>query len=69
MGERYTKQILEIAERQNNKGLNKYGKYLEDFTSEGIIKRLEHLEEEIFDALNYIQWIKDKIKNGGVISE
>ena len=26
-----------------------------------IMKRLEYLEEELIDALMYIEWIKDKI--------
>ena len=56
--DRYNKQIMDLLERQERKGVSKYGQRLENNT-DGIIARLNHLEEELADALRYIQWIKD----------
>ena len=54
----YWNNICAIAYRQRKKGLETYGKGLEDNKAD-IIARIEHLEEELVDALMYCEWIKD----------
>jgi uncharacterized Fe-S cluster-containing MiaB family protein len=61
MEDRYFKQITNLYERQKAKGLRKYGHTLEDFTSQSFLERIEYLEEELFDGLMYLQWIKELI--------
>lgn len=54
----YWDRVTAIAQRQREKGLNKYGMKLED-NDWPIEKRLEYLEEELVDGLMYIEWIKE----------
>lgn len=54
----YWNNICAIAERQRKKGMETYGKGLED-NQKDIITRIEYLEEELVDALMYCEWIKD----------
>ena len=58
----YWQNVNEIAKRQREKGLAKYGMRLEDNPLE-IEKRIEYLEEELVDGLMYCEWIKDCIRN------
>ena len=53
----YKEQIVSKMEQQQQKGLEKYGQHLEenDLTIE---QKLNHLEEELIDALFYIQHLK-----------
>lgn len=60
----YWERITELAKRQREKGMSKYGQGLEDNPSD-IIKRIEHLQEELIDGLMYCEWIKDKLSEGG----
>lgn len=59
----YWDNVSEIAERQRNKGFEKYGQGIEANKSV-ISTRLEYLEEELVDALFYLEWIKDYMKGG-----
>lgn len=59
----YWERIETIASRQRAKGLKKYGEGVE-MNTDGILKRLEHLEEELVDALMYCEWIKDYLAGG-----
>lgn len=59
----YWERISAISERQRAKGIKSYGQGLES-NSAGILTRLTYLEEELIDGLMYIEWIKDKIKEG-----
>ena len=66
MNNPYWNNICTIAERQRKKGMETYGKGLED-NQKDIITRIEYLEEELVDALMYCEWIKNQIggaKNG-----
>lgn len=54
----YWKRIEALAERQRAKGMSKYGQGLE-MNPMGILERLEYLEEELMDALFYIEHIKE----------
>lgn len=56
----YWDNVCKIAERQRNKGLRKYGFGLEDNPLDAR-ERLEYLEEELVDALMYIEHIKAKL--------
>jgi hypothetical protein len=61
MSNPYWNNICAFADRQRQKGLETYGKGLEE-NKAGIIARIEHLEEELIDALMYCEWIKDKMR-------
>ena len=62
----YWNNICAIAERQRKKGMETYGKGLEDNKAD-IIARIEHLEEELVDALMYCEWIKDSVRGSSEI--
>lgn len=63
-GNPYWKRITALAERQREKGLSKYGKGLE-MNPMGISERLTYLEEELIDALMYIEHIKAWLMGNG----
>lgn len=56
----YWDRITTIADRQRSKGITDYGKGIEDDTAD-INIRLERIEEELIDALMYIEHLKDGI--------
>ena len=53
----YWERIEALAARQRAKGMETYGQGLE-MNYATIVERLNHLEEELIDALYYIEWIK-----------
>ena len=53
----YWERICSLSERQRAKGMKTYGKGLED-NPLSIVERLTYLEEELIDALMYIEHIK-----------
>lgn len=57
----YRDNINAIMDRQRNKGLETYGMGLEDNTDPSAIERIEYIEEELVDALNYLEWLKEKL--------
>ena len=57
----YWKNICVMANRQRMKGIKKYGYGLEDNPAE-INARIRHIEEELIDALMYLEWLKDGLK-------
>lgn len=59
----YWDNVTEIANKQRKKGLHDYGQGLEANTA-SIIDRIQHLEEELVDALMYLEWIKDGVRHG-----
>ena len=59
----YWGRISAISERQRAKGIQTYRQGLESNPA-AILTRLMYLEEELIDGLMYIEWIKDKIKEG-----
>jgi len=61
-GSRYWKNICEIQERQTQKGLSKYGRILEENTSMTTAERIEYLQEELVDALMYLEHLKENIE-------
>ena len=60
----YWERITATAERQREKGIREYGKGLEANPAD-IVTRLHYLEEELIDALMYIEWAKDYIAHIG----
>ena len=59
----YWANITQIYSRQRSKGIHSYGQTLEENTKLTDLERLEYLEEELVDALMYIEHIKAGIKN------
>lgn len=66
MGNRYWKNICQIAAKQRQKGIATYGKGLEDNNAD-VITRIEYLEEELVDALMYCEWLKNFLRGSGEI--
>ena len=60
----YWERITATAERQRGKGIREYGQGLEANPAD-IVTRLNYLEEELIDALMYIEWAKDYIAHIG----
>ena len=60
----YWQNIKDIADRQRKKGIDTYGQGLEANPAD-IMIRLTYLEEELIDALMYIEWAKDYIAHIG----
>lgn len=60
----YWQNIQDIAERQRKKGIDTYGQGLEANPAD-IITRLTYLEEELVDALMYIEWAKEYLSHLG----
>ena len=53
----YWKRVCGLSERQRAKGMETYGKGLED-NPLSAVERLTYLEEELIDSLMYIEHIK-----------
>ena len=60
----YWQNIQDIADRQRKKGIDTYGQGLEENPAD-MVTRLTYLEEELIDALMYIEWAKDYIAHIG----
>lgn len=54
----YRDKIVEMIDRQRAKGLKKYGQTLEDNTTLTADQRIEHAQEELIDALQYLEHLK-----------
>jgi NTP pyrophosphatase (non-canonical NTP hydrolase) len=59
----YTKNIIDLLEIQRQKGIAKYGQILEDNTTLSRVQRIEHIEEELIDALMYAEHIKAAVED------
>lgn len=59
----YWDNITKIAEKQRAKGMETYGQGLED-NDKPALERITYIEEELVDALMYLEWLKEKIKDG-----
>ena len=56
----YREQINDLLDRQDRKGLSKYGLPLEQSRVE-IAEKLNHLAEELIDGLRYVLWVMDEL--------
>lgn len=54
----YRENILKLMDKQREKGLNKYGEILEQNYTLTTEQRIEHAEEELIDALQYLEHLK-----------
>lgn len=63
MTESYFGNIEEIMERQKEKGLKKYGVLLEENKDLSVFQRIEHLQEELIDGLQYCEHLKAAYKD------
>ena len=61
MNNPYWERVNLIADKQRTKGIKTYGQGLENNTAP-ILERIEHLQEELVDALQYCEWLKDWLK-------
>ncbi len=59
----YWRQVCGLQKRQTEKGIRKYGQRLEDNGDLSMMQRLEYLEEELIDALMYIEHIKQGFRD------
>lgn len=54
----YRDAIVALIDKQRAKGLEKYGQTLEDNTTLTNCQRIEHAQEELVDALQYLEHLK-----------
>lgn len=59
----YWDNITKIAEKQRDKGMKTYCQGLE-YNNKPTVERIQYIEEELVDALMYLEWLKEKIKDG-----
>ena len=57
----YWENVCKIASKQREKGVRTYGQGLES-NHLAVEERLKYIQEELIDALMYIEWVKDGIK-------
>ena len=58
----YWRRITQMSDRQREKGIETYGQGLEHFTTPNAFQRIEYIQEELIDALMYLEWLKDILK-------
>lgn len=54
----YWQNVCALQQKQTNKGLKHYGQNLEDNKTMDVEERLTYIEEELIDALMYIEHLK-----------
>lgn len=54
----YRDAIVRLIDRQRTKGIDKYGQTLEENTTLTTEQRIEHAQEELVDALQYLEHLK-----------
>lgn len=65
LGNPYWVNICKMNARQESKGMEKYGEPLEENTTLTTTQRIEHLQEELIDALKYCEHLK-AVSNDGI---
>ena len=60
----YWDSITEMNDRQEAKGLSKYGQRLEENADMPNVQRIEHAQEEAIDLLKYLEHLKDTVVDG-----
>lgn len=61
MSNPYWENIEAIANKQRQKGIETYGQGIESNLLD-VEKRIQYIEEELIDALMYLEWLKDGMK-------
>lgn len=59
----YWERISRLADKQRAKGMSKYGVGLENNTANAT-ERVRHIQEELIDALMYLTWLEESLKEG-----
>ena len=60
--------VTQINNKQRAKGIREYGQTLEENDDLSVIDTLTMLEEELVDALNYIEKIKDLLQSNETLT-
>lgn len=60
----YWQNVTDIQRRQTEKGIASYGQRLEDEKNLSVEEVLTYYEEELIDALMYIEHIKTRLRKG-----
>ena len=58
----YRKQVIDLLDKQDAKGMSKYGCPLEQSKAE-IAEKLNHLAEELVDGLRYVLWVMAELQS------
>lgn len=58
----YWDNITAMADKQRAKGLETYGMGIEHNPAD-IITRIQYIQEELIDALMYLEWVKDGMRD------
>ena len=67
--QRYWQRICMMQKNQTIKGQRKYGQVLEDNVEMTAVERIVYFEEELIDALMYMEHLKELFKAGGKVDE
>lgn len=59
----FWERICAIAKKQRKKGIETYGQGIENNLLP-VLERLEYIEEELIDALMYLEWLKSGLVRG-----
>lgn len=59
----YLENIVELIKKQREKGLKKYNVTLEENKTLSCMQRIEHLQEELIDGLQYCEHLKEAYKD------
>lgn len=58
----YWENITKLANKQRKKGLETYGMGIECNPAD-VVTRIQYIEEELIDALMYLEWVKDGMRD------
>ena len=64
----YWDKITAINSKQQSKGIKEYGQTLEENKELSVSETLTMLEEELVDALNYIERVKDLLQSNETLT-
>lgn len=59
----YWENISKIEAKQTEKGVREYGQTLEENQLPTVLERISYIEEELVDALKYLEWLADGLRN------
>lgn len=65
----YRDNIVALMDRQKEKGLKKYGQTLEQNDTLSKEQRIEHLQEELIDGLQYCEHLKQAMKDNLTVND
>lgn len=58
----YWDNISQIEAKQTAKGVEEYGQTLEQNQIPAVLDRITYIEEELVDALKYLEWLADGLR-------